>query len=142
MHPVLQIYSAGFSSFEAGLPASAALTSEDSVTDLPKTYKTPGRVNGYTHESAWWAFNRLGTLTAQRWGDARYDVEAVWNPIQKELFDNQKTFEEKAMKLYNDKKPQKTIEFLTKYSNEQGNRVVNKAWELGDQFWTKYDEKF
>jgi len=113
-----------------------------SVTDLPSYYKTPGRVNGYTHESAWWAFNRLGTLSSQRWGDMRHDVNAVWEPWQKELFDNQKTFEQKALDVYNAKKPAKTIELLNNYTDEWGNKVVNKAWELGDLLWTKYDEKF
>ncbi len=50
-----------------------------SGTDLPDSYKTPGRQNGYTTGSAWWAFNRLGTLTAQRWGDMRYEVNNVWD---------------------------------------------------------------
>lgn len=113
-----------------------------SATDLPKSYKTPGRINGFTRESAWWAFNRLGTLTAQRWGDMRHDVDAVWNPMQKELFDNQKKFEAEALSVYNEKKPQKTIFYLTKYTNDWGNMVVDKAWELGDFLWTKYDEKF
>lgn len=113
-----------------------------SVTDLPESYKTPGRVNGYTRESAWWAFNRMGTLAAQRWGDMHKDIDAVWNPMQKELFENQKTFEEEALKLYNEKKPKKTIEYVTKYTNEWGNKVVDEAWELGDFLWTKYDEKF
>ncbi|NOQ26223.1 MAG: peptidase C69 [Bacteroidales bacterium] len=113
-----------------------------SATDLPQSYKTPGRVNGYTRESAWWAFNRLGTLTAQRWGDMRHDIDGVWNPMQKELFENQKTFEEEALKLYNQKKPQKTINYVTKYTNDWGNKVVDKAWNLGDFLWTKYDEKF
>jgi dipeptidase len=113
-----------------------------SVTDLPSSYKTPGRVNGFTRESAWWAFNRMGTMTAQRWGDMRHDVDAVWNPMQKELFVNQKTVEESALKLYNKNKPQKTIDFLNEYSNEWGNTVVHKAWDLGDFLWTKYDEKF
>jgi len=113
-----------------------------SVTDLPQSYKTPGRPNGYTTESAWWAFNRLGTLTAQRWGDMRHDVDAVWNPWQKELFENQKLIEQQALDLYKPKKPEKTREFLTKYSDEWGNKVVNKAWKLGDFIWTRYDEKF
>ncbi|MBI9053089.1 MAG: C69 family dipeptidase [Bacteroidales bacterium] len=113
-----------------------------SVTDIPLSYKTPGRVNGFTRESAWWAFNRMGTMTAQRWGDMRYDIDAVWNPMQKELFANQKTFEESALKLYKKNKPQKTINYLTKYSNKWGTTVVDKAWELGDFLWTKYDEKF
>ena len=112
-----------------------------SVTDLPESYKTPGRPNGYTTESAWWAFNRLGTITAQRWGDMRHDVDAVWNPMQKELFSNQAVIEEEALKLYK-KKPEKAVEFLTAYSMKWGDLVVGNAWKLGDYLWTKYDELF
>ena len=109
------------------------------ISDLPKSYKTPGRVNGYTRESAWWAFNRLGTLTAQRWGDMRHDIDAVWNPMQKELFLNQNIIEKKALKIKN---IDKRKELLTNYSNKWGNAVVKEAWKLGDNLWTKYDEKF
>jgi len=109
------------------------------VNDLPESYKTPGRVNGFTRESAWWAFNRLGTLTAQRWGDMRHDVEAVWNPMQTKLFNEQADFEKKAL-LIKDKANLK--QFLTDYTLKHGNTVVKKAWELGDFLWTKYDEKF
>jgi dipeptidase len=112
------------------------------VTDMPVSYKTPGRPNGYTHKSAWWAFNRLGTLTAQRWGEMRYDVDAVWNPLQEKLFTQQKQIDQEAMKLYKEKNTQKTVEYLNKYSNEWGEKVVEKAWELGDFLWTIYDEKF
>ncbi len=109
------------------------------VTDLPKSYKTPGRTNGYTQESAWWAFNRLGTITAHRWGEMRYDVREVWDSIQKELFENQEDFEEKALKI---KDKEKRIQYLTDYTNKYGEEVVKKAWKLGDFLWTKYDEKF
>ena len=113
-----------------------------SVTDLPDPYKTPGRPKGYTMESAWWAFNRLGTLTAQRWGDMRHDADAVWIPWQTELFRDQAEVEKQALSLYKQDKPDKTIEFLTNYTNEWGSKVVKKAWELGDFLWTKYDELF
>jgi dipeptidase len=113
-----------------------------SVTDLPASYKTPGRPGGYTTESAWWAFNRLGTLAAQRWGDAHKDIDAVWDPWQAELFENQAKVEKEARGLYNVKKPGKAIEYLTGYTNDWGEKVVRKAWELGDFMWTKYDEKF
>ncbi len=113
-----------------------------SVTDLPESYKIPGRVNGFTRESAWWAFNRMGTLAAQRWGDMRNDVDAVWNPMQTELFENQTKIEEEALKLYKEKNPKKTINYLNKYSNDWANKVVDEAWKLGDFLWTKYDEKF
>jgi dipeptidase len=113
-----------------------------SVTDLPMQYKTPGRVNGYTLNSAWWIFNRLGTLTAQRWGDMHKDVDAVWNPMEKDFIQKQKQIDEEALKLYNKKKPEKTIEFLTSYSTKQGEKVMQEAIRLGDFLWTKYDEKF
>jgi dipeptidase len=109
------------------------------VTDLPVSYKTPGRINGYTRESAWWAFNRLGTLGAQRWGDMHKDIDAVWMPWQTKLFEDQSDIEKRAMDM---KKKKDRIEFLTKYSIENGDAVVKKAWELGDFLWTKYDEKF
>ncbi len=111
------------------------------TTDLPESYKTPGRTEGFTRESAWWAFNRMGTLAAQRWGDMHQDVDAVWNPMQKELFDKQVKFEEDALKLYKES-PEKCSEYLTNYSIKWGNIVVEKAWKLGDDLWTKYDEKF
>jgi dipeptidase len=111
------------------------------VTDVAQCYKTPGRVNGYTRDSAWWAFNRLGTLTAQRWGDMRWDVTSVWKPLQTELFDNQAAVEAEAMKLLaKDKK--KARRYLTEYGIEWGERVFERAWILGDELWTKYDEKF
>jgi len=112
-----------------------------SVTDVPKSFKTPGRVNGFTRESAWWAFNRLGTLTAQRWGDMRHDVAAVWKPMQKELFINRTRLEEEALQLLK-KDKKKAQAYLTDYLMEWGNKVVERAWKLGDELWTKYDEKF
>ncbi len=112
-----------------------------SVTDLPKSYKTPGRPNGYTRESAWWAFNRLGTLAAQRWGDMHKDIDVVWNPWQEELFSNQVKIEKEAQDLLK-QSPVKAKKYLTEYTNKWGDKVVNRAWKLGDELWTKYDEKF
>jgi dipeptidase len=111
------------------------------VSDLPEAYKTPGRPNGFTHESAWWAFNRMSTLACQRWGDMRKDVDETWKPMQTELFENQKKFELEAVSLFNNK-PRKATLFLTEYTNKWGNKVVKEAWKLGDHLWTVYDEKF
>jgi dipeptidase len=112
-----------------------------SITDVAVTYKTPGRLKGFSRDSAWWAFNRLGTLSAQRWGDMRHDVTSVWKPMQEKLFQNQKKIENQALALL--KKDRKQArEFLTKYAIEWGNKVVTQAWNLGDNLWTKYDEKF
>lgn len=111
------------------------------IQDLPASYKTPGRIKGYSTQSAWWAFNRLGTLTAQRWGDMRHDVDEVWVPWQQKLFFNQDSIEKKAMEFYS-QSPEKASKYLQDYSIGWGDKVVEKAWSLGDYLWTKYDEKF
>jgi dipeptidase len=112
-----------------------------SISDVPESYKTPARIHGYTRESAWWAFNRLGTLAAQRWGDMRKDVEAVWKPMQTQLFAEHEQIIEQARKLYRED-PRQASDYLTEYSIRWGNTVVGRCWQLGDALWTKYDEKF
>jgi dipeptidase len=111
------------------------------ISNVPATYKTPGRASGYSRDSAWWAFNRLSTLTAQRWGEMRQDVESVWKPMQGKLFDAQADVEKRAMELYKDN-PQKARDFLTKYSMKWAEKTVQEAWRLGDLLWNRYDEKF
>lgn len=109
------------------------------TTDLPVSYKTPGRTNGYTQESAWWAFNRLGTLAAQRWGDMRHDVDKVWSPMQMQIFNESKEIEQKFLSISKSKE-QKAL--LTQFTMSWGDKVVREAWKLGDLLWTLYDEKF
>ncbi len=108
---------------------------------MDKTSSTDGRVTGFSKKSAWWAFNRLGTLAAQRWGDMRHDVRAVWDPWQAELFTNQKVIEAKALEEWTISR-EKAKELLTNYCLELQVDIVNRAWGLGDELWTKYDEKF
>ncbi|MHC4513207.1 MAG: dipeptidase [Planctomycetota bacterium] len=112
-----------------------------SIDDVPESFKVKPRVTGYTRDSAWWAFNRMSTLAAQRWGDMRKDVTAVWQPMQKRLFADQNTIEKQAQTLLEDN-PQGLREFLTKYCCDWGERAVARCWKLGDALWTKYDEKF
>ncbi|MBN1779838.1 C69 family dipeptidase [bacterium] len=112
-----------------------------SITDVPVSFKTPGRTEGFSRDSAWWAFNRLGTLAAQRWGDMRHDVRAVWDPLQSALFSEQRAVEAHAVELLQrDRK--KAILYLTGYSKEKGSIAVEEAWKTGDRLWTLYDEKF
>jgi dipeptidase len=111
------------------------------ITRVHKTSSTDGRVTGFSRNSAWWAFNHLGTLAAQRWGDMRHDVRAVWDPWQAELFANQKEIEAEAVKLWSSDRIS-AKEYLTKYSFELQEAIVKRAWELSEELWTKYDELF
>ncbi|MDZ7763513.1 MAG: C69 family dipeptidase [Melioribacteraceae bacterium] len=63
------------------------------ITEVNKYFKTPGRINGYTYDSSWWAFNRLGTLAAQTLGRYASRCARCLDPMQEELFGNQEEFE-------------------------------------------------
>jgi len=111
-----------------------------SVKDLPKSYKINGREK-FRRDCAWWAFNRVSELSAQRWGDMRVDVRKVWDKYEKKALNTQKEIETKALSLYNQNRD-KAIEYLTGYTNDFCNEIVKAYWELGDLLWTKYYGKF
>jgi len=113
------------------------------VTELPPSFRLGGPDGRprYTRQSAWWAFNRAATIASHRWGDMRYDVYAVRDPLLQVALTDQAAVEEEALALYV-KKPQKGIAYLTDYSLQRCNAMVEAYWNLGDDLWTKYDEKF
>ncbi len=111
------------------------------ATDLPESYKTDGRKTGFSREAAWWAFNRVETIAAHRWGDMREDVAAVRDPLQQRFFDEMPEVEKTALKLL-ESRPRKASEYLTEYVINACNTVVQAYWDLGDALWTRYDEQW
>lgn len=109
------------------------------VTDLPSEYKTCGRETGFSREAAWWAFNRLGTLASQRWGDMREVIDMTWKPMQKAFFDNQKEVENTALTMLKDGRRTDAIQFLTDYTQTCGLDAIDRAWKAGDLIWTSFD---
>jgi len=109
----------------------------DKVID---SYKICGRP-GFNRKCAWWAFNRVADLSAQKWGEMRHDVKKVWEKFEEEAFQKQTQIEAKALELYK-KNPKKARQFLTHYSNDWMNKLVNSYWKLGDDLWSKYTGKF
>lgn len=110
------------------------------IKDIPESYKVNGR-DGFNHDCAWWAFNRVADLAAQKWGVMRVDVDSFRTIIEQEEFSKQAEVEQKAMALYK-KNPQKAQKFLTKYSNDLMIKIAAEWWKLGDFLWSKYTGQF
>lgn len=110
------------------------------IEKVPESYKICGRP-GYNTDCAWWAFNRVSDLSAQKWGEMRHDVDKVRKAFEEEVFKNQEEIEAKALALYK-KNPNKARAFLTDYSNGWMNRLTKAYWKLGDDLWSKYTGKF
>jgi len=111
------------------------------VTDLPADYKTDGRTTGFSRRSAWWAFNRVATMAAQRWGDMRVDVAEVRNPLQEKFLQSQAEIATEAARLL-DEDPAKARAYLTEQTGRACAEATEAYWNLGDMLWTKYDEKW
>ena len=111
------------------------------VTELPETYTTDGRTTGFGRQSAWWAFNRLATIAAQRWGDMRKDIAEVRDPMQAEIIKNADELDKKAADLFK-KDPVEARKLLTRFVAETAKRVTETYWSLGDHLWNRYDEKW
>jgi dipeptidase len=111
------------------------------ITDLPEEYEMDGRTTGFSRRSAWWAFNRVATLAAQRWGEMRQDVAEVRDPLQEKYLARQEEISTKAVELLMDK-PDKARDYLTGISREACEEATAAYWNLGDLLWTKYDEKW
>lgn len=110
------------------------------IDKVPESYKMCGRP-GFNRDSAWWAFNRVADLAAQKWGEMRHDVKKVWQVFEEEVFQKQAEIETEALNLYK-KNPKSARRFLTKYSNDWMNKLTAAYWKLGDDLWSKYTGKF
>lgn len=111
------------------------------VTDLPQDYTTDGRATGFSRDSAWWAYNRVATLSAQRWGEMRVDVAELRDPLQRKFLDAQEETAATAVRLLGED-PARGREFLTQTTREACRETTRAYWRLGDRLWTKYDEKW
>lgn len=110
------------------------------VTRLPASYKISGRP-GFSRDCAWWAFNRVADLAAQKWGVMRVDVDSVRLPLRQTIFEEKAEAERAALKLY-PQKPEKALEMLTEFTNQKCQQIVARWWQLGDELWSKYTGKF
>lgn len=112
------------------------------IKDFPQAYKTDGRETGFSKKAAWWAFNRLGTIAAKRWGDMHLVVDEVWGALQARFFHEQEEMEATAIALIKSGKKEEAVDLLTRYSNECGNIALETAWQTADSIWTDFDGKW
>ncbi len=110
------------------------------IYDLPDTWKLSGR-QAFDRDCAWWGFNRVADLSAQKWGYMRADVDSVRTLFEKEAFGAIQGVDDKALALYATS-PKKARKYLTRYSMGFADRVTSAYWDLGDFLWWKYTGKF
>lgn len=111
------------------------------ITDLPADFQTDGRTTGFSRRAAWWAFKRVATVAAHRWGEMRVDVAAVRDPLQQQWLASQADVAARAGELWKTD-PDAAKAFLTQTTRAACARAADAYWTLGDRLWEKYDEKW
>jgi len=103
------------------------------VNDIAKSWKVADRTK-VNRDSAWWAFGLVDDVVNTRFGDLKPVLDEVRVPLQRELFDQQKTIEEEALKLYKSD-PESAKKYLTDYTISSMEKVEKAYWEVLDKLY-------
>jgi dipeptidase len=110
------------------------------ITELPKSYTT-GRLQQFSRDSAWWAFNFVANYANLRWSYMIKDIQKVQKEIEDVLFGLQPAVETAAMALLK-KNPELIEKYLTNYCVSSAEINIDKWWRLADFLVTKYNDGY
>lgn len=110
------------------------------ITKMPDSYMVDGREK-YRKDCAWWAFRQVSQLCYFRFQEMTQDVEKVYREIENAAFGNQAEFEKNVLEVYSKDKA-KAKKMLTEYSVKTAEDAVNRYWNLAEELWSKYTNKF
>jgi dipeptidase len=103
------------------------------ISPLYKTYD-PDR---FSENSARWAMDFVDNLLYLKWQDAMKDLEAQRKPLEDGFFSQQAEIDARALELYK-KSPQKAKKYLTTYTREKMEQIVEMYRSLRIQLISKY----
>lgn len=111
------------------------------ITKLPDSFDNQSRElkdsNVFDKKSAFWAFNFVSNWANLNYAHMIEDIREARSYLMDDMFAMQPIIEATAIELY-EKDPALAVRFLTDYSVNTANKVVNYWWELGDKLVAKY----
>lgn len=105
-------------------------------TSTHESYQTYNP-KAYDEESARWAIDFVENLANLNFQGVAKDVQAVRDPFEAKIFEEQAKIEAEALKLHK-KNPQKAKEYLTNYSNGLQKEVTDMFLQLRNNIITDY----
>lgn len=110
------------------------------ITTVPESYQV-GRRDVFNRKSAWWAFDFVSNWSNLRYSLMSEDIKKAYSDFENTFFNLQASVEARAETLYKEN-PAACREYLTRYSNETAQRVVNDWWALADYLIVKYNDGY
>lgn len=108
------------------------------IRSVPKPFAVgTGDFSRFSWDSAFWVFNFVANWAYSRYADMIQDVQPVQREMEGSFLARQKDIEEAALALYR-KSPELARDYLTRYSVEEGEKVVARWRKLGEFLLWKY----
>jgi dipeptidase len=104
--------------------------------EIDISYKTYNP-DKFDPQSARWAIDFVDNLMYLRWQEADKDLKAVQQVFEKQLFDEQAAFENKALELF-EENPNEAKKYLTTYSRDKMKEVISLYTQLRYTLIEKY----
>ncbi len=111
-----------------------------SISDIPKSY-TVGKLNEFSRESAWWAFNFVANWANLRYSYMIKDIQKLQAEIEGKEFADQDSIETNALKLLKEN-PSALNQTLTKYCVENAETNIQRWWKLADYLVAHYNDGY
>lgn len=108
------------------------------TTQVPYCFREGnGSLLNFSWDAAYWVFNWVSSMAYSRYQYVAPDIHKVQSDFEQKLEDNLEVVEVAAQSLYK-KSPDYAIRFLTEYSENQANLMMNRWKELGQFLMVKY----
>lgn len=104
----------------------------DYQTALVQHFDPPENIHERTNHHAFWAFVNLAQKVDEDYAVWIIKVREKWEPIEQKVFENQKFFEEKLLKIYKNDQATAT-ELLTQYTHDR----AAETWQIAKDLVTK-----
>jgi dipeptidase len=110
------------------------------ITELPPSFKVSSQ-NGFTTESAAWAFRQAARLAQLGWGKTRKMVEGLISEIENRALAEVPLIEKNAVELYAEN-PDKARALMTGYCRDFAFAVTQRYRDLCDELWDLFTFEF
>ncbi len=108
------------------------------ITEIPYSYRVgTGSYHEVDYDAAFWSFNRVANFAYSRYSDMIVDIRRVQQELEGRFLVEVKDVDAAAVALH-EQSPRLARDYLTRYSGETGNMVVDRWNQLFDDLLYKY----
>lgn len=110
------------------------------TTEVPACFRRGnGSLLRFSWDAAYWVFNWVSNMAYAKYQYLAPDIKNAQAEFEQKLEDNLQVVEEAAQSLYK-KSPEYAMRFLTEYSQNQANLMMQQWKALGEHLMVKYTD--